>query len=103
MADAADIEVLSGLHAQLKKSMERTDLLIRQLDQKLDETSGEWTSTGAHEFTQAWQNGFKPSLAKLCQALAAAGADVAFQHNQLVGDDEEGDDESQLEPLSSPR
>jgi uncharacterized protein YukE len=97
---------LAALYLQLKSSMEDVDAMIDGVDARLKQASEEWTSKAAHEFSDAWHNGFKPSLTKLCQALAAAGTDVAFQHDNLaeeVDEAEEGDGPAHLEPLSSPR
>jgi uncharacterized protein YukE len=96
MTDGPPTAHLVDLHAQLKTSMEAVDGIIDQLDGALGAAKDDWTSKGAHEFSDAWHNGFKPSLAKLCQALAAAGTDVSLQHNQRRGHDELG-------PVSPPR
>jgi uncharacterized protein YukE len=96
MTDATD---LAALHEQLESSMQEVASLIEALDGRLTAAKDEWTSKGAHEFSDAWHNGFKPSLEKFCQALAVAGTDVAFQHNQIDGDAGKQD----LGPLSLPR
>jgi uncharacterized protein YukE len=95
MTAGPDDSALRALHAQLRSSMEDVSHLIDAVDGQLSATKEEWTSKGAHEFSDAWVNGFRPSLAKLCQALAVAGTDVAFQHHRDGGDD--------LDSLTSPR
>ena len=73
MAVGANIPDLAALYDQLKNSMQDADTIMNQLDSKLTQANEEWRSKGAHEFNDAWHNGFKPSLTKLCQALATAG------------------------------
>ena len=85
MAVGANIPDLAALYDQLKNSMQEADTMINQLDGRLTQANEEWRSKGAHEFNDAWHNGFKPSLTKMCQALATAGTDVAFQHTDGGG------------------
>ena len=73
MAVGANIPDLAALYEQLKTSMQDADTMVNQLDSRLTQANEEWKSKGAHEFNDAWHNGFKPSLTKLCQALATAG------------------------------
>ncbi len=87
MPDSAPLSELVALYEQLSKSMREASALIEELDERLDQASGTWTSKAAHEFSDDWHNGFKPSLAKLVQSLAAAGTDVAFQHNYAAEHD----------------
>ena len=103
MAVGANIPDLAALYDQLKNSMQDADTMINQLDGKLTQANEEWRSKGAHEFNDAWHNGFKPSLTKLCQALATAGSDVAFQHNKMAEGAKEADQHPHLTPVSSPR
>ncbi len=103
MAVGANIPDLAALYDQLKNSMQEADTMINQLDSRLTQANEEWRSKGAHEFNDAWQNGFKPSLTKLCQAIATAGSDVAFQHNKMAEGAKEADQHPQLTPLQSPR
>src|SRR4051812_42484989 len=103
MAVGANIPDLAALYDQLKNSMQDADTMINQLDGKLTQANEEWRSKGAHEFNDAWHNGFKPSLTKLCQALATAGTDVAFQHNKMAEGAKEADQHPHLTPVQSPR
>ena len=103
MAVGANIPDLAALYEQLKNSMQDADTMINSLDGKLTQANEEWRSKGAHEFNDAWHNGFKPSLTKLCQALATAGTDVAFQHNKMAEGAKEADQHPHLAPVSSPR
>jgi uncharacterized protein YukE len=102
MADV-NIDDLVALYEQLKRSMQDADAMIDKLDDTLAQASEEWRSKGAHEFNDDWHNGFKPSLTKLCQALAMSATDVAFQHNQLTKGAPEGGQHAQLEPVKSAR
>ena len=111
MPDSTPLSDLVALHEQLSRSMHEASALIEELDAGLAAAAATWTSKAAHEFSDSWHNGFKPSLAKLCQSLAAAGTDVAFQHNHAAWADAEaspeGDAEAgshpELEPLQSPQ
>ena len=69
MAVGANIPDLAALYDQLKNSMQDADTMINQLDGKLTQANEEWRSKGAHEFNDAWHNGFKPSLT-ISQTLA---------------------------------
>ena len=102
MSDSAPLGELVALHEQLSKSLREASAVIDELDHALARASTSWTSKAAHEFADSWHNGFKPSVAKLCQALAAAGTDVAFQHNQTAADSGNADHATPLEPLKSP-
>lgn len=106
MSDSASLSELVALHEQLSKSMREASALIEELDAGLAAVGATWTSKTAHEFSDSWHNGFKPSLAKLCQSLAAAGTDVAFQHNhaaEAAAGAAGGDRHPDLEPLKSPQ
>ena len=103
VAGGAHIPDLAALYEQLKVSMQDADRIINELDGRLIQANEEWKSKGAHEFNDAWHNGFKPTLTKLCQELAMAGTDVAFQHNTMAGDVREADQHPHLTPLQSPR
>ena len=102
MAVGANIPDLAALYDQLKNSMQDADTMINQLDGRLTQANEEWQSKGAHEFNDAWHNGFKPSLTKLCQALATAGTDVAFQHNKMAEGAKEADQHPHLTPRAVP-
>lgn len=101
MTTGPDADRLAALHAQLEASMEAVHRVIEDLDGVIGTTKDDWTSRAAHDFGDAWHNGFKPSLAKLCQALAAAGTDVSVQHQHAEGD--ASPDVEQPGPLASPR
>lgn len=99
----ANIEDLEALYTQLRTSMGNSDQMISDIDAKLQQALQEWHSKGQREFEDAWHNTFKPTLTKLCQALAAAGSDVAFQHNKMAEGAKEADMHPHLTPLHSPR
>lgn len=102
MAEAPNTADLTALHEQLVAVMHDTDALVSRLEEHLADSDRSWKSAQGHEFRSAWQNGFKPSLTKLCQSLAMAASDVAFEHNRMAeGSDEAAPD--QLEPVRSPR
>ena len=104
MNDGPQSSDLAALHDRFARTMLEVDTMIDHLDDELSQANESWTSKGAHEFNDAWHNGFKPSLAKFCQALALAGNDIAFQHNQPVDDaTEAGQQGPKLDELSSPR
>jgi uncharacterized protein YukE len=98
-----DSNDLVALYEQLKKSMQDADAMIDKLDDTLAQAGEEWRSKGAHEFNDDWNNGFKPSLTKLCQALAMAGSDVAFQHNQMAKGADGAAHNQDLAPVRSAR
>jgi len=103
MAGGANIPDLAVLYEQLKTALQDTDKMIDQLDSSLAQADEDWKSKVAHEFNGAWHNGFKPSLTKLCQDLAMACTDVAFQHNKMAEGDKEADQHQHLAPVRSPR
>ncbi len=102
MATGARIEDLDALYKQLDNSMQSTDNMINEVDRSLTTANEEWQSKGAAEFNDAWVN-FKSTLGKLCQAFAAAGTDVAYQHNKFAEGAKEADMHPVLTPLNSPR
>jgi uncharacterized protein YukE len=103
MARTEDPADLAALYEQLQASMQDTHAIIDRLDEALARAGEEWTSKGAYAFKDAWHNGFKPSLTKLCQELATAGSDVAFQHTELAERAEGSHQHPHLTPLKSPR
>jgi uncharacterized protein YukE len=98
----ARIEDLAALYRTLDTSMLSTDSMISEVDSALNTANEEWQSKGASEFNAAWVE-FKTSLAKLCQAFAAGGSDVAYQHNKFAEGAKEADPHPVLSPLTSPR
>lgn len=98
----ARIEDLYALYNTLNKSMQETDVMITNVDGSLNQANEEWQSTGAKEFNEAWVQ-FKQALTQLSQAFAAAGTDVAFQHNKFAEGAKEADQHPVLTPLQSPR
>jgi len=96
------IEDLAALHRTLDTSMQGTDNMINDVDSALNTANEEWDSKGASEFNAAWVE-FRQALAKLCQAFASAGTDVAFQHNKFAEGAKEADLHPVLTPLNSPR
>lgn len=98
----ARIEDLYALYNTLNNSMQETDTMINNVDGSLNAALEEWRSTGATEFQQSWTT-FKQTLTQLCQAFAAAGTDVAFQHNKFAEGAKEADQHPVLAPLTSPR
>lgn len=99
----ANLDDLVALYEQLKSDMHETDTIIANTDAKLTQAMQEWDTKGSHEFNSQWHDTFKPSLTKLCQAVAAAGSDVAFQHNKMAEGAKEADTRPHLAPLHSPR
>ena len=99
----ANLDDLVTLYEQLKTDMNETDNMITQTDARLNQAMQEWDTKGSHEFNNDWNHTFKPSLSKLCQAVAAAGSDVAFQHNKMAEGAKEADQRPHLAPLHSPR
>jgi uncharacterized protein YukE len=102
MAEAR-IEDLEALYKELERSMTDTDAMISQVDNAFNNARQEWKSKGADQFDQDWNGTFKPTLIKLTQTYAAAGSDVAFQHNKFAEAAKEADMHPQLPPMNSPR
>lgn len=98
MAQAPDHAALAQLHEQLAAAMRDTDALITRLDGHLSDTGDLWKSKQGHDFRSAWHNGFKPSMTKLCQSLAMAVNDVAFEQERMTSPDQDS-----LPPVESPR
>lgn len=102
MAEAR-IEDLENLYKELDRSMQETDSMISQVDAAFNNARQEWKSKGADQFDADWNGTFKPTLIKLAQTYAAAGSDVAFQHNKFAEAAKEADMHPHLAPLQSPR
>ncbi len=99
----AQIEDLEALYKELERSMLDTDTMISQVDTAFNNARQEWQSRGAEQFDGDWNGTFKPTLIKLTQTYAAAGSDVAFQHNKFAEAAKEADMHPVLSPLTSPR
>lgn len=98
---AANIEDLAALYRTLERSMLNADEIITTIDASYQQAAQEWKSAGQAQFETDW-NALKPSLTRLVQVFAAAGSDVADQHNHFkVGGREVA--VSDLSPLTSPR
>ena len=102
MAEAR-IEDLEALYKELDRSMNDTDAMITQVDAAFNTARQEWQSKGAEQFDSDWNGTFKPTLIKLTQTYAAAGSDVAYQHNKFAEAAKEADLHPVLAPLNSPR
>lgn len=103
MAVGARIEDLERLYDQLVASMQDTDAMITNVDNALAAANEEWRSQGATEFNDVWNNEFKKNLIALCQAYAAAGNDVAFQHEHFKTGAKEQGQHRDLAKVTSPR